>query len=96
MPEKLSVSNATAIKGKKTLMIHCEANPDTKHWDEVILLSISAPVTDQTTDVKAIEQTSPATSDRQLPSPCRRNNRCDARGSFLVFITIAARSSVAK
>ena len=43
MPEKLSVSNATVIKGKKTLMIHCEANPDTKHWDEVILLSISAP-----------------------------------------------------
>lgn len=29
MPEKLSVSNATVIKGEKTLMIHCEANPDT-------------------------------------------------------------------
>ena len=43
VPEKLSVSNATVIKGKKTLMIHCEVNPDTKHWDEVILLSISAP-----------------------------------------------------
>ena len=69
MPEKLSVSNATAIKGKKTLMIHCEANPDIKHWDEVILLSTSAPVTDQTTDVKAIEQKSPITSEQSTPKP---------------------------
>lgn len=41
MPEKLSVSNAEIIKGKRTLMVYGETNLDTEHWDEVILLSIS-------------------------------------------------------
>ncbi len=89
MPEKLSISNAEIIKGKRTLMVYGETNLDTEHWDEVILLSISAPVTDQTTDVETIEQESPVTSEQSTPeTPTAEITTVMLVAVVLVFIAI--------
>ena len=83
LPHDLNISDNNVLTGKKTLTVYGEAPDKTEAWDEVIVPTVSTPVTDVTTPADSIRSTE--TTESAIPRVDEDDN-----GTTMTTIIVAA------
>ena len=82
LPENISVSDGNVITGRKVLTVYGEAPENADVWDEVIVLTVSTPVSDSIAITDEIPTTSP-------PPPTDNENDGGLICHVFMFVLIA-------